>query len=105
MAVPTAHRYLPIIPMVLVNGADGIGTGWSSRVPNFDPIAICNYLRAKIRSEETEQLVPFFRGFTGRIEADAKKPGRCVFTHTLNRSDRLLCEFIVTNMLLPTRRG
>lgn len=25
--------YLPILPMILVNGGDGIGTGWSSNVP------------------------------------------------------------------------
>lgn len=28
--------YCPIIPMVLVNGADGIGTGWSTKIPNYD---------------------------------------------------------------------
>lgn len=67
-----------MIPMVLVNGADGIGTGWSSRVPNFDPVAICNYLRAMLRGEEPEELTPYFRGFTGRIERDAKKATRCV---------------------------
>lgn len=26
-------HYLPIIPMVLVNGAEGIGTGWSTFIP------------------------------------------------------------------------
>ena len=30
-------HYLPIIPLVLVNGADGIGTGWSTSVPNHNP--------------------------------------------------------------------
>jgi DNA topoisomerase-2 len=29
--------YVPIIPMVLVNGADGIGTGWMTKIPNFNP--------------------------------------------------------------------
>ena len=39
--------YMPIIPMVLVNGAEGIGTGWSSKVPNYDPreiIAVSKFL-------------------------------------------------------------
>jgi DNA topoisomerase II len=26
--------YVPVIPMILVNGADGIGTGWSSAICN-----------------------------------------------------------------------
>ncbi len=29
--------YVPIIPMILVNGCQGIGTGWSTYIPNFNP--------------------------------------------------------------------
>ncbi|PPR98423.1 hypothetical protein GOBAR_AA22235 [Gossypium barbadense] len=29
--------YVPVIPMVLVNGSEGIGTGWSSYIPNYNP--------------------------------------------------------------------
>ena len=29
--------YMPIIPMVLVNGSEGIGTGWSTYIPNHNP--------------------------------------------------------------------
>merc|ERR1719375_16155 len=29
--------YVPVLPMVLVNGASGIGTGWSTDIPNYDP--------------------------------------------------------------------
>jgi len=34
--------YVPIIPMSLVNGADGIGTGWSTNVPNYNPRDVIN---------------------------------------------------------------
>lgn len=27
--------YMPIIPMVLLNGSEGIGTGWSTSIPNY----------------------------------------------------------------------
>ena len=30
------NRYLPIVPMVLVNGCEGIGTGWTIKIPNQD---------------------------------------------------------------------
>lgn len=33
--------YMPILPMVLVNGCQGIGTGWSTYIPNFNPREIC----------------------------------------------------------------
>lgn len=29
--------YVPIIPMILVNGCQGIGTGWSTSIPNYNP--------------------------------------------------------------------
>jgi DNA topoisomerase-2 len=37
--------YLPIIPLVLVNGAEGIGTGWSTEIPQFNPRDIVANLR------------------------------------------------------------
>jgi DNA topoisomerase II len=42
--------FLPIIPMLLVNGTRGIGTGWSTTVPNYNPLEVTNYLIRKIRS-------------------------------------------------------
>ena len=37
--------YLPIIPLCLVNGAEGIGTGWSTYIPCYNPIDIVNNLK------------------------------------------------------------
>jgi len=59
--------YMPVIPMVLVNGADGIGTGWSSKVPNYDPRLIIDNLRRQIRGEEVKPMKPFYAGFSGEI--------------------------------------
>ena len=42
--------YLPILPMVLVNGSEGIGTGYSTTIPNYNPIDIVNYIKAKLNS-------------------------------------------------------
>lgn len=59
--------YIPVIPMVLVNGSDGIGTGWSSSVPNYNPLDIIKGLRQMINGEEASPLTPWYRGFTGHI--------------------------------------
>ncbi|CAH0478764.1 unnamed protein product [Peronospora belbahrii] len=59
--------YIPVIPMVLVNGSDGIGTGWSSSVPNYNPLDIIKSLRKMINGQEVTPLVPWYRGFTGHI--------------------------------------
>ncbi len=63
--------YTPIIPMVLVNGSDGIGTGWSSYVPHFNPIDIITYIEQKLKkSKKIIELHPWFKGFKGEIIED-----------------------------------
>ena len=32
--------FVPVIPMALVNGQNGIGTGWSTQTPNFSPMDV-----------------------------------------------------------------
>lgn len=49
--------YCPIIPMVLINGAEGIGTGWSTKVPNYNPRDIVENIRRLIRGEEMQPMV------------------------------------------------
>jgi DNA topoisomerase-2 len=49
--------YMPIIPMVLVNGADGIGTGWMTKIPNYNPREIVNNLKRMLNDEEPEPMV------------------------------------------------
>ena len=60
--------YVPIIPMVLVNGAAGIGVGWSTSVPCYDPKVIIRNCIHKIRGEELEEMTPWYSGFQGEIE-------------------------------------
>lgn len=67
-ALTLIHRYVPILPMVLVNGSDGIGTGWSSFIPNYNPTDIVRNLRHLLNDEELESMHPWYRGFTGTIE-------------------------------------
>jgi len=64
--------YVPIIPMVLVNGAAGIGTGWSTDVPNYDPLAIIANLRMFMRGKKMKPLKPWYRGFQGSIKSTGR---------------------------------
>jgi DNA topoisomerase II len=34
--------YIPILPLILVNGAEGIGTGWSTSLPNYNVLLFFN---------------------------------------------------------------
>lgn len=60
--------YVPILPMVLVNGVDGIGTGWSTSIPNFNPLDIIQNLRRLMDNKEMVGMVPYYRNFRGEIE-------------------------------------
>lgn len=65
--------YYPIIPMVLANGSQGIGTGYSTSIPMYNPMDLCNWVRSKINNEESQiSLKPWYRGFNGKIESTYK---------------------------------
>ena len=66
--------YMPTVPLVLLNGSEGIGTGWSSNVPNYNPKDVLANLRRRLAGEEYVPMYPWYRGFTGTITPeDANK--------------------------------
>jgi DNA topoisomerase-2 len=69
-------EFYGVIPMILCNGCDGIGTGWSSKIPLFNPIDICEYLIQKnLDNEELPDINPWCHKFDGSlsIQIDNKK--------------------------------
>ena len=77
--------YCPVIPTVLVNGAHGVGTGYSTDIPSYNPLTLSNNMRFYIQQERERQhlsngeskkssvtftlkeLVPWFKNFGGEI--------------------------------------
>jgi DNA topoisomerase-2 len=63
--------YVPIIPMQLVNGSKGIGTGFSTDIPNYNPLAIIDCVVSKLNGDSTTtaspSLMPYYQGFKGTI--------------------------------------
>lgn len=54
--------------MGLVNGCEGIGSGWSTFIPNFNPREISEMIRKKLEdNEEFTQLRPWYKGYSGHI--------------------------------------
>jgi DNA topoisomerase II len=69
-AVVEPKHYLPILPMILINGACGIGTGFSVQVPCYRPSDVVGALRRLLDGADPEdlpELEPWYRGFTGRV--------------------------------------
>ncbi len=59
--------YAPIIPMILVNGAAGIGTGFSTKIPPYNPLDIIKNLRLILKNKECQPMDPWWQGFNGTI--------------------------------------
>lgn len=93
--------YVPIIPMILVNGAIGIGTGWSSSIPSYNPIDIIDCIKVWLDNDGEvllkdpddctiismfPELTPWYRGFEGDIEkVDNKFISNGIITKNKNK--------------------
>jgi DNA topoisomerase-2 len=75
--------FVPILPTILINGCTaGIGTGWSSQVPCYNPVDLVRCVRSwishhdlrSVGDDEKEEVFvfpeihPWYRGFRGTIE-------------------------------------
>lgn len=89
--------FVPIIPMILVNGCEGIGTGFSTKIPPHNPLDIITILKKMILDDNyipnTDQLQPYFRGFRGTIEkiSDGNWVTRGSFTRLDDTKIRITC--------------
>lgn len=98
-------NYVPILPTVLVNGADGIGTGWSTSIPNYHPIDVIRNLKRRMGrmdgddEKPFETMTPWFRGWKGT--AQAAETNRYQFNGIAYRDEKNPNEVIVTE--LPIR--
>ena len=79
--------YIPILPMILINGCLGIGTGFSTNIPAYNPIDVIDAVRIWIENDGEvlmidpddqsmvsllPELMPWYRGFKGTIERNGE---------------------------------
>jgi DNA topoisomerase-2 len=93
--------YMPVIPTVLINGADGIGTGWSTSIPNYNARDVINNVRAILNEEEPTQMRPWYRHFKGEITEEIFK-GERRFIATGSYHIRDECTLEITELPLRT---
>lgn len=98
-------NYAPILPSILVNGADGIGTGWSTSIPNYHPLDIIKNLKRRMGRMDGDDekpfvtMTPWFRGWKGT--AQPAEANRYQFNGNAYRDEKNPNEVIVTE--LPIR--
>ena len=94
--------YVPVIPLALINGVQGIGTGFSCSIPPYNPLDVVKYIRSRYLSggsataasagepvsgagePVSADFIPYYEGFKGRVEklAEQKYLVRGVYTKT-----------------------
>lgn len=65
--------YLPILPMILVNGSSGTGTGYASNIFQYNPEELKQNILLYLSKKKMKDLTPWFKGFTGKVYRNDKQ--------------------------------
>jgi DNA topoisomerase-2 len=60
--------YYPILPFILVNGHEGIGTGFAMKVLSYNPKEIKEQIENIVLGKKNKELIPWYKDFKGKIE-------------------------------------
>ena len=61
------EAFVPRLPTVLINGTEGIGTGFSTFVPCYNPENIKENILLALSGKSLKKMAPWFKGFKGKI--------------------------------------
>lgn len=60
--------YVPILPLLLVNGSVGLGVGFAQNILPRNPEDIIKYINRKLIGQNSNnKLLPYWRGFKGKV--------------------------------------
>lgn len=59
--------FVPVLPVILMNGSEGIGTGYSTFVPSYRPTDVISNIKRILDGFEPDEMVPWYRNFSGTI--------------------------------------
>jgi DNA topoisomerase-2 len=86
--------YLPVLPLILVNGCSGIATGWSTSVPPHKPDDVRQLCLDILDGKTPTKLVPYYKGFGGTITPRGDDDGcfecRGVYEISRNGDDTIM---------------
>ena len=94
--------YIPTLPLVLVNGCEGIGTGWSTSIPNHNPLDIMNNIRRMMRQETCQPMLPWYRDFCGGIEEIGPERYRITGCWSVEEQDNGVTRLDITEFPIGT---
>jgi DNA topoisomerase II len=72
--------------MVLVNGAEGIATGYSTFIPQYNPFDIVEALKEKMKGQSFSRLHPYYKGFNGVMRENGEDSYICEGTYHMKEN-------------------
>ncbi len=83
--------FVPVIPMILVNGANGIGSGFSTDILKYKPDDLCAYISTLLDDKKPiKNLKPWYRGFKGTIERLSTGKYRTIGCYSFDDAKRII---------------
>ena len=81
--------FLPIIPMLLINGQSGIAVGFSTNILNRNPIDLCKYCLSLLEGKKSRiKLPPYNKFFKGDFIQDPENNKRWFIRGSFERMGR-----------------
>ena len=100
--------YIPTLPLILVNGAVGIGTGHATTILSYNPADIVAMISQYMETGEMPEkfsLVPWFgQGFKGTVERN-KDTGQVLISGVWNLSKKGRSNILTITELPPSIQG
>lgn len=90
--------FLPIIPMILINGSDGIAVGFSMKIINRDPLDVINSCIKYLKTGKIGELNPKINYFNGHFIKDPDIPKRWIIRGKFDRTNNS----VIVNELIPS---
>jgi len=76
--------YVPTIPILLVNGSEGVSSGFAQKILPRNPMTIKSYLKAVLNNKKVPKLIPYYNGFNGTI-THGINPGQWYINGTVKK--------------------
>ena len=83
----------PKLPLMLLNGSEGIGTGFSSNIPSFRHEDVVDAMVHYVKTGKTKRLKPWVRYFDQDIEVDDN--GKLIFNSRIEKKGE---KFFITEL-------
>jgi len=65
--------FVPNMPVLLLNGSEGVSSGFAQKILPRNPQAVKQYILNTLNNKKTPELLPFYNGFNGDIVATESK--------------------------------